>query len=473
MLGIIGFGAYIPKNRLSRAEIARAWSGTDQGGERSVANYDEDAITMAVAAALDSFGSINRSKLDGLFFASTSSPYAEKQAATLIAKVLDLSGSIFTADFAGTLRAGTGALRLAFDSIKGGGTSNVFVVGSECRVGAPRSDFEQILGDAAGSVLVGDGDAVATLEGSCSVSEEIVDVWRTAQDIYPRSWEDRFVIGSGYSKSVTEAVNTLLTQKKISPKEINKAILYSPDGRSYQGLARGLGLDTKSQVQDPLFAAVGNSGTASPLLLLAAALEEAKPGDLLLLASYGDGSDALLFRVQEGIKRFQKGLGVKGHLKSKRMLANYEKYLRFRDLLETPTDFLRRRSQVSSASAMWRDRSQVLSLHGSRCRQCSMITFPIQRVCYACQAVDDYEEIRLYEDKGKVFTFTMDNLAGGYEPPQIMVCLEMPNGSRIYCEMTECEHSEVKIEMPVEMTFRKVHEGAGFYNYFWKARPVR
>jgi uncharacterized OB-fold protein len=103
------------------------------------------------------------------------------------------------------------------------------------------------------------------------------------------------------------------------------------------------------------------------------------------------------------------------------------------------------------------------------------VTFPIQRVCYECQAKDNYEEVRLSGKRGTVYTFSLDNLAGRSDDPvipQIVIESELDN-TRIYCMMTDCEPREIKIGMPVEMAFRRLYEGAGMYNYFWKCRPVR
>ena len=111
----------------------------------------------------------------------------------------------------------------------------------------------------------------------------------------------------------------------------------------------------------------------------------------------------------------------------------------------------------------------------SRCNNCGLVTFPPQRVCYKCQAKDNYEEVRLSDKKGKVFTFSLDNLAGRSDDPvvpQIIIESELGN-TRIYSMMTDCDTSEIEIGLPVEMTFRRIYEGAGMYNYFWKCRPLR
>ncbi|MGB8706464.1 MAG: zinc ribbon domain-containing protein, partial [Dehalococcoidia bacterium] len=128
-----------------------------------------------------------------------------------------------------------------------------------------------------------------------------------------------------------------------------------------------------------------------------------------------------------------------------------------------------------SASVSWRERNWSIRFHGSKCKSCGLVTFPIQRVCYQCQSKDNYEEVRLSDKRGKVFTFSLDNLAGRSDDPvipQIVIESELSN-ARIYCIMTDCDPKVIKIGMPVEMTFRRIYEGGGMYNYFWKCRPIR
>src|SRR5215468_6349908 len=149
MVGITSYGAYVPMWRLPFAAIAgggrKAQAGG--GGERSVAYFDEDSVTMAVAAAMDCLRGIDRRQVGGLLFASTSYPYKEKQGSSIIAKALDLERSIITADFGGSLRAGTTALRSALDAVKAGTAKNVLVIASDNRMAAPRSALERNVGD--------------------------------------------------------------------------------------------------------------------------------------------------------------------------------------------------------------------------------------------------------------------------------------------------------------------------------------
>ena len=141
MVGIVSYGAYIPKWRMSRELLRRGLKG-----EKAVAGRDEDPVTMAVSAVLDCLNGLERESIDGLFFASTTAPYREKQIATIVAAAADLRRDIFTADFANSLRAGTAALRAAVDAVKAGSAKKVMVVAADSRLGAPGSDLEADLG---------------------------------------------------------------------------------------------------------------------------------------------------------------------------------------------------------------------------------------------------------------------------------------------------------------------------------------
>lgn len=467
--GIVSYGIYVPYCRLSRDVIAKAWGGRSGGGERSVANYDEDSITMAVQAAFNCLRYANREEIDGLFFASTTSPYKEKQCSSIVAAALDLRRNIITVDCTNSLRSGTSALRLAVDAVNSGSVKNIMVVAADCRLGYPQSIQEQNFGDGAAAVLVGNSGVIANVEAAATISDDIIDVWRLDTDTFVRSWEDRWVLAYGYSKNTGKAVTEVITNSNMKAADLNRVALWAPDSRSHRELARTLGF-VDSQLQDPLLESVGNTGSAHPLLMLAFALNESKAGDRVLLASYGDGSDAFILGVTEKIEQVKDRQNIKEHLKLNRALPSYERYLVYRQLVAQPEEFVR---LFPSATVMWRTRSWVLAGHGSKCKRCGLVTFPIQRVCYGCQAKDEYEEVRLTDKKGKVFTFSLDYLAGTPQPPVVQTIVESETGARIYCLMTDCEPEEVKVDMPVEMVLRKFHQIGGFHNYFWKCRPLR
>jgi hydroxymethylglutaryl-CoA synthase len=472
MVGIKSISVHIPFIMLPRELISKAWGSRSLGGQKSVANYDEDSITMAVEAASGCLNSQDRQEMDSIFFCSTTSPYKEKQSSTTVATATDLKTDILACDFANSIRAGSLGLRLAINSVKSGAAKNVMVVASDCRIGYPQSEDEQLFGDGAAAVVVGEEDPIATIEYCNSLTNEITDIWRTEKDQFVRSWESRWVLTDGYTKTMSEIISGMMKEKNFKPDSFSKVVLYAPDQRTHRTLAQSLKFDIKEQLQDPLISSVGNTGTASIFLMLAAAFEDSKPGDKILLVSYGDGADIFILKVTDKIKEFKPKIGLGAKLSNRKAIMSYEKYLSFKNILETVPEAPF--SIDSAATVLWRDKSWVMNLNGSRCKKCGLVSFPIQRVCFACQSKDDLEEVRLSDKEGKVFTYSLDYLAGTPAPPVVQTVLESSEGSaRIYCMMTDVDPKEVKVDMEVKMTFRRIREARGFYNYFWKCRPLR
>ena len=464
MAGVVAAAGYIPRYRLPRELIANEWGGFSAGGEKAVANHDEDSLTLAVDAALGLEGlTADGAKPDAVFFATTSSPYAEKQGAATIATVLDLPAATRTLDFTDTLRAGTSAMIAALDALAGG-ARRVLVAAGECRIGEPDSMTEQNYGDAGAAVLLGAEAGRAEIVASHSVADEFLGTWRTREQDYPRSFPGAFEAKFGYARVLGEVVKGALGKARVSPGELATVVLPTPSPRAPQGIAKALGLDPKKQLQDGFWMTVGDTGVTQPLLMLAAALERATPGDLILVAGYGDGADALVLKATASPAAHSSS--VARQIEVKRTLPSYGRYARFRRLVrkDTPGD-------SSSAVAMFRDRKELLPLYGGRCPRCGVVQFPKHRVCIECGHTGGLDDVKLAR-RGKLFTFTNDYMFDGPDPPVAHAVVDLDGGGRLYCQLTDCEPERVAIDMPLELTFRRMHGGGGFNNYFWKARPA-
>jgi len=437
-----------------------------------VANFDEDSVSMAVAAAIDCLNGREREEIDGLLFATTTPPYAEKQCASIIATALDLRRDIFTADITDVLRAGTTALKSALDSVAAGSAKNVLVVASDNRQGAPKGEAERNSGDGAVAFIISEDAVIAEQAGSYTITENMMDTWRSAGDQFVRSWEDRFAIEEGLERIMGEAVSGFIEKEGVSVKDVTKLALYSPDARRHGQLARHLGFQPE-QVQDPLFGRMGNTGAAFPLMLLASALEDGSPDQLLLTVAYGDGSDVLGFRTTSKIGELGHGLGVSGFLDSGQVLDSYETYAKWRNVWLTDSSSRRPDPQSPSVTALWRESDQNIKFHGGVCNQCGYVQYPPQRVCVECQSRDDSTPIRLSDKLGTVFTYSLDYLAGTVDTPLAVVVVDYEPGGRVLCMMTDREVGEVQIGMPVQMSFRKLRVVNGIHNYYWKAVPLR
>lgn len=468
LTGIIAYGAYVPRFRLG--PDTEGWSAS---AERAVANFDEDSVTMAVAAGLDCLQERDRHAIDGLIFASTTVPYAEKQGAAIIAAALDLRQDIFTADITDVLRAGTTGLRSALDSVAAGTARQVLVVVADSRQGAPRSETERNSGDGAAAFLVGADEIVAEFSGFHTITENMLDNWRSSGDSFIRSWEDRFATEEGLERIVPEAVAGFLEKYALNIGDIDKVALYGPDARRHTRLARRLGLNAE-QIQDPLFGSLGNTGSAFPLMLLAAALESANANELLLTVSYGDGSDILAFRTSSAVNGVKpRPGGLSGHLESRATIASYETYAKWREVWLTDDAARRPAPSSPSVSALWREANKNLRFYAGKCGACGYVQYPPQRVCVNCQAKDESDYVRLSDKAAEVFTYSMDYIAGAVDTPLVVSVVDFEGGGRVICMMTDRELEEVKVGMPVTMSFRKLRVVNGIHNYYWKAIPRR
>lgn len=471
MAGIVSYGAYIPIYRLSRDTLSAVWGSGLGAGERAVASGDEDSITMAVEAAIDCLSGRERQSVDGLYFASTTSPFREKQCASIVAAATDLREQIITTDFANSLRAGTSAINAGIDAIKAGSAKELLVAASDSRLPPPDSALEPLFGDGAVAVLLGNSEVAVEIEASSTSSSSFIDLWRTEKDSYPRIWEERFVLDEGYLKIMPKAVSAFLKQCGLTTSDFAKAVFYAPDVRSHNRMTRLLGFDAKTQVQSPMFGQVGNTGAAFGLMMLVAALEEAKPGDRIFFANYSDGVDIYALRVTDQIEKLRDKRGIKRHLASKMMLPNYGKYLHYRNMLEWEADL--RPARRTALTILWREHKGILSLHGYKCKSCGGIQYPQRRICQYCQTKDNFEDIRLSDKKGTLFTYSMDERAYELDLPKVISVIDIDGGGRFYTSLTDRDISKVEVGMTVEFTFRKLYDALSIHNYFWKVRPVR
>lgn len=480
MAGIVSYGCYIPRYRIDRKLIYRSMGWINPAsyvpGEKAVANFDEDSLTMAVSAATDCLAGIDRSAVDALYFASSTAPYGERQSAAIMATAIDARPEIRSADFTNSLKAGTTAMLAAFDAVKAGSAGTVLVAAGETRTGKPGSPQEEIFGDAAVSVLVGRENLCARLVGAYSVSHDFPDHWRSAGELADHQWEDRFIRDEGYTKFITDALAGAARACSVESSRIAKVVypcLYQAD---FKSIGKRLGLDP-SKLVEPLSGRVGYAGAADPLLHLVKALEEADAGDLIAVVGYGSGADAVLLEVTDriaAVKKDRRGTAVQ--LNARRELATYEKMVVWRGLMQVEKGMRGETVPYTALSTFWRDRYQILGLRGTKCLACGTPQFPAQKVCVNpnCGAMGKMEPYRFSDKRGRLFTYTGDNLVYSPDPPAISGTVDFEGGGRYFFDLTDVDLDHVKVGMPVEMSFRKkyVDPKFGIHSYFWKAIPV-
>jgi hydroxymethylglutaryl-CoA synthase len=476
MAGITSYGAYIPYNRLPRSVISAAWGRGGGRGEKAIAGIDEDTITMAVAAGIDCLKGTDPKTVDALYLATTTAPYKERQNSTIVATALDFRRDARNTDFANCLRAGTNAFMAALDAVNAGSLKSVLVCTSDTRLGGAAGEDEQLLGDGSAALLVGNDNVVVELEGSYTLSDDLVDFWRAHEDTFIRSWEDRFGRDAGYTQVPREVVKGVMEKMKLTPKDFAKACIYGANARSHATLCRALGF-APEQIQDPMLDTVGNTGVALPFMQLVAALESAKAGDRILMVSWGNGCEALVFKVTPQIEKIKGRRGIKGHMEIKRTIDNYGRYLLWRGLVST-APLPRPAASGVSMAAEWRERRTGFPLYGVKCKNCGTVQLFMSsttraRVCLECQAKDQFEPYRFADKTGKVVSFSHDFLGGGIDPPATRTVVDFEGGGRGLFDMVDRNPEECKVGMDVEMTFRKIRYALGTHTYFWKCKPVR
>jgi uncharacterized OB-fold protein len=338
------------------------------------------------------------------------------------------------------------------------------VVAADARLAEPESELEPLLGDGACAALVGTEGVIAELVSAASVAEEFTHLSRTDRQPYVQLADGRFGTAYGFVPNVTEAVTAACRRAEVPPGTVAWFALAAPDARAAGDVAKKLGVDA-GRVVASLLGEAGLLGTPDPLVLLSRALETAAPGDFVVVAGFGEGADALVFRATDHLpaarpaplaERLARGLP----------LPSYERYLRARGVLPVEPA-----GELFNTYLEWKELKQDVRLYGSRCEACGMVQYPQARVCVGCRAQEKLVEQKLTR-RGRVFTYTIDNLAPSLEHPMPMAVIDLDDGGRVYLQMTDTGDGECVVGAPVELTYRRLAELGETRNYFWKARPA-
>jgi 3-hydroxy-3-methylglutaryl CoA synthase/uncharacterized OB-fold protein len=469
--GIVSYGAYVPFNRLKRSEIGETLGTRGGKGERAVASYDEDATTMAVEATRACLAKADASAVGALYFATTAPPYVEKLNASTIHAAANLPRAVRALDLACSVRAGMGSLLAAHDFAAAASGKIALAAVSDVRVGAPEGQTEQAHGDAAAAFAFGSQGAIAEVEATYSESLEYLATWRTPEQRFAKSWEERFALTQAYVPLLSSAAKAIATGAKLAPADLAAIVIDAPNPRAAATIAGAMKLDAKKLVGD-FSDSIGWTGAAHAGLMLADALDRATPGDRILVLSVSDGVDAMLLRATDAIASFARTRTVASLVASKRDDLSYARYLKWRGLLETEPP-RRPDPQRPAAPPSFRSEDWKFGFMGTRCTACGTVQLPPQIVCVHCRAVDKMERVPLADRTARIRTFTVDRLAFTPQPPMVVAILDFDGGGRFQCELTDCEPEKVAIGQEVEMTFRRLFTADGIHNYFWKGRPIR
>lgn len=485
MTGIAGYGAYIPRLRLQRKVVAdaNAWFAPNlvgaAKGERAMANFDEDAVTLAVEAGRDCLPAFDpirdRAHVDAVLFASTSMPFADRQNAGIVARALSLPHEISSVDVTSSQRAGTSALIAGFDAVASGRATAPLVVAAENRKARAASPQELAFGDGAAALLLGKDRVIARLLATHSQTIDFVDHFRGEAEEFDYAWEERWVRDEGYSKIVPAVIKQLFEKAGISGSEIAHFILPCPFAKLDQQLAKQCGIDA-AKVRDNLAGIVGDTGAAHAILMLAHVLESAKPGEKILLAQFGQGCDALLLETTPEIATFEKRGGVSASLARRKEETNYGKYLAFNGLVEIDKGMRAEIDKRTALSVVYRNNDMLMGLVGGKCRICGTAQFPKSRVCVNpnCNAVDTQDAHCFAEQTGTVLSWSADFLTYSLSPPNHYGMITFSDGGRFMADITDVDQGQIDTGAKVRMSFRVKDRDArrGFVRYFWKAVPI-
>ncbi|MCU0843306.1 MAG: OB-fold domain-containing protein [Spirochaetes bacterium] len=481
MIGITSYGGYIPRLRIERKIIAKtmAWYqpvifGAAKG-EKSVANWDEDTLTMAVAAAIDCAQGKDRKKVDAVYMASTTMPFSDRLNSDILATAINVNEEGTTcADFTGSQKAGTTALISGLSALKSGDKKCALVAAADTRKTKMATMSEMYLGDGAAALLLGGDDVIAEFIDSHSINCDFIAHYRGAGKEFDYGWEERWIRDEGFGKIIPQAVAGFLKKTKMAIGDFAKIVYPCYFAATHNGIAKKLGI-TPEQLQSPMHELCGDTGAAHPLLMLVAALETAKPGDKILLAGFGQGCDVLCFKATDKLASFKGPRGVKGHLAVKRVLTSYEKFITFRQLGESDLGIRGEVTPNTSLTVLWRNRKKFIGLVGGKCRKCGTPQFVFTPMCVnpECNAVGEMDPYEFTDKKASVLMYTGDMLAASIDPPAVYGIVTFADGGRMLADFTDCALDDVKVGLPVTMAFRLrlKDDMRGFRGYFWKAVP--
>lgn len=337
MAGIIGYGIYVPRYRLKQADAAMPW-GSWAGGEKAVCGIDEDIVTMAAEASDKAVkhAGVNPAQIGCIYISTASSPYIEQYVAPILAETLELAPEATVIDYCGSVNSGANALLGCLDAIESGRIKYGVVIGTEARGTAPGSEGEASFGAAAAAFVIGKDGIIADIEGVYTYSTLFTDRWRATKDTWVSSYFDyRFDREFGYEKHVVAASKGLMGKIGKKAEDFRYVVFQQTDDRLPGLAARALGI--KPELLAPGTASIlGDLGSCSAFVNLAGILDKAKPGERILLASYGSGSSnafSMIARDQIEQKKKNLGLPLEKYLERKQYI-DYVTYLRISQTLK-------------------------------------------------------------------------------------------------------------------------------------------
>jgi len=469
--GITAIGIHLPRLRLARASMAAAmnWLSprSDVRGARTLAFWDEDPVTMGVAAARAclSHASAAREVVRALAFASTTPVFAEPQNASLVHAALRLPAETLAQDTSGTLRCGLIALQAALE-----GAAPALLVAADSPVSPAGGVAEMRYGDGAAAVLVGGGPELLAYRGGASLTAPFIERYRAADRALATDWEERWVREEGFLAFVPRAIADALAKAGLEARDIQHLVLPSVIPGCARAVAQAAGLG-HAGLAGNLDADCGDTGAAHALVMLAGAMEEMKPGERVVVAQFGQGATALVLEATDALAGFAPG--ASDALAAGIPETNYLKLPIFRGLLPWERG-LRGRAPVNEAlTTAFRNSQALLGFVGGRSPETGHVQFPASRLAAAEKGfhAQPQEPWPLADLGGTVATTTADRLAFSRSPPNCYGLVDIAGGGRLMMDFTDPDAARIAVGDTVRFVFRikDMDERTGFRRYFWKA----
>jgi 3-hydroxy-3-methylglutaryl CoA synthase/uncharacterized OB-fold protein len=463
MPGVVSIGTYLPYYRLSPATL-----GWPHKTSRLLASHDQDSLTLALEASRRCLLGFDRAKVDAVLFVSSSPPFIEKLSSSILAAGLRLKSDVLALDVAGSLGGFGRALSLGLGLIESNRAAYVLIATGDKRRTKPLSQLEATNSDAGAAVLLGPTGEIASVLGEGFFSSPILDAWQLAGEPYLRDTEERFVQEQGYTSALPRALDNLLKKTGLTNEAFSYACIATPEPRRLPLAIKTLKLKADSLLGEGLSNSFGFFGNSSPLFLLNEALLKANPGELLLLAGYGDGAFSIALKAADGLL----GSRPKPFPKVFKDVPSYTDALKWHGAMEYSPQARRPPIDPPSPIAMYRESEQNLALVGVRCKACGYPQYPPQRLCTRCRGMD-FEKEPFADKRARLFTYALDTLGPTPEPPLIVCFIDFEGGGRMQCLMSDADPKALKVGMPLEMSFRRLFSAGGIPNYFWKCTPLR
>ncbi|MFZ8842431.1 MULTISPECIES: hydroxymethylglutaryl-CoA synthase [Thermoflexus] len=344
-VGIVGYGAYVPRYRLPGVEISRLWTGGAEPPpirEKAVPGPDEDVVTMSIEAARNALAraGIPPNRLRAVWVGSESHPYAVKPSGTIVAEALGATPFVQAGDWEFACKAGTEAMQAAVGLVGSGMADYAMAIGMDTAQGRPGDALEYTAGAGGAAFLIGPAEeSLAVLEGSLSYVTDTPDFWRRAHARYPEHG-GRFTGEPAYFHHITEAARRLMEALGMRPEDYAYAVFHQPNVKFPQKVAAMLGFRPEQIRTGLLVDEIGNTYAGSCLIGLTAILDEAQPGDRILAVSFGSGagSDAFSFVVTEAIQERRGRAPRTRDYIARRVVIDYATYARYRRKIVMDTE---------------------------------------------------------------------------------------------------------------------------------------